>query len=90
MIQRLRCFLFGHSPVIRITQIATQPNVMPENFCDPTMFNHARFGSVTIQGMCPCGRSFISVMLGKQIAPENWTPEVKQEIEELRRMARLD
>lgn len=85
MIQRWLHSIFGHSPIIRVTEIQARPDAQPKNYMDPQMFNIHKFGATTIAMMCPCGRGAQQVLLGKQQPSELY----EKELAELRKMAGL-
>lgn len=85
MIQRWLHAIFGHNPMIRVTEIRASPDVDPEDYVDRQFYYIHKFGAVTISMMCPCGRAGQQVLLGKQIE----IAAVKDEIAELKRLASL-
>jgi len=87
MLQRAWHALFGHQPIIRITQIRANPDAEPQHFPDPQLFYCAKFGATTIGIFCPCGRGSQQVLFGREIPVAD--AGLDKEIAELRRMAKL-
>lgn len=89
MIVRLWHRIFGHSPVLHVTEVRPNPAADPDAFrTAPHLWPLAFFGGVTIMLRCRCGIGAQNVILGRVIGGEEQA-KYQKEIDELRRLANL-